>query len=119
MDNRTVVVIGGGPAGTCAAMALAKLGANVTVYEQKSQDKFVSEDGEPYAIVLEKRGLDALEEAGFLDVDFHGSEYASATTHVIPSHIIYTVNLRATIWCLSAVPSHLSPHRVRVTHMYG
>lgn len=57
-------------------MALAKLGANVTVYEQKSADKFVSEDGEPYAIVLEKRGLDALEDAGFLDVDFHGAEYA-------------------------------------------
>eukprot|EP00892_Ulva_mutabilis_P008911 jgi/Ulvmu1/6392/UM003_0020.1 len=75
MENRTVVVVGGGPAGTCAAMALAKLGANVTVYEQKSENKFVSEDGEPYAIVLEKRGLDALHGAGFLDVDFHGSEF--------------------------------------------
>lgn len=96
MDNRTVVVIGGGPAGTCAAMALAKLGANVTVYEQKSQDKFVSEDGEPYAIVLEKRGLDALEEAGFLDVDFHGSECASAITQAVPSQTMYQFILRAT-----------------------
>lgn len=80
-----MVVIGGGPAGTCAAMALAKLGANVTVYEQKHEDKFVSEDGEPYAIVLEKRGLSALEDAGFLDVDFHGSECASPLDPIKPA----------------------------------
>lgn len=75
-------------------MALAKLGANVTVYEQRSEETFVSEDGEPYAIVLEKRGLDALEDAGFLDVDFHGSECATiASRHAPtaqPSHCTFT-----------------------------
>ena len=72
-----MVVIGAGPAGTCAAMAMANAGASVVVYERRSEDTFVQDEGEPYAIVLEKRALDALLDAGFLDADFHGSTYAS------------------------------------------
>jgi flavin-dependent dehydrogenase len=76
MEEQSVVVVGAGPAGTCAAMALANAGASVTVYEKRSEDTFVQDEGEPYAIVLEKRALDALSDAGFLDADFHGSTCA-------------------------------------------
>lgn len=75
MEGQSVVVVGAGPAGTCAAMALANAGASVTVYERRCEDTFVQAEGEPYAIVLEKRALDALLDAGFLDADFHGSTY--------------------------------------------
>lgn len=76
LEGQSVVVVGAGPAGTCAAMALANAGASVTVYERRSEHTFVQVEGEPYAIVLEKRALDALADAGFLDADFHGSTYA-------------------------------------------
>lgn len=90
MEGRTVVVVGAGPAGSCAAMALANAGASVAVYEMRSEDTFVQDEGEPYAIVLEQRGLSALLNAGFLDADFHGSTYVSLSANLHAPNLSYT-----------------------------
>jgi 2-polyprenyl-6-methoxyphenol hydroxylase-like FAD-dependent oxidoreductase len=60
-----VLIIGAGPAGICAAMALANLGAKVTVCEMRPEETFMGTSKRSYVIILQDRGLDALEAAGF------------------------------------------------------
>lgn len=113
MEGQSVVVIGAGPAGTCAAMSLANAGASVVVYERRSESTFVEDEGEPYAIVLEKRALDALLDAGFLDADFHGSTYVSMLRNPQPK----TLEPRSaaqfhTLCCFKSHPSDSTFHVV-------
>ena len=65
MKGVKVVVVGAGPAGVCAAMALANLGASVTVCEARSEETFAGTSTRSYVIILQDRGLAALEAAGF------------------------------------------------------
>lgn len=68
LTGKKVVIVGAGPAGCCAAMALANLGASVTVCEQRSADTFAGTSKRSYVIILARRGLDALQRAGFTDL---------------------------------------------------
>lgn len=58
-------MVGAGPAGICAAMALANLGASVTVCEQRAEETFAGTSKRSYVIILQDRGLNALRDAGF------------------------------------------------------
>ncbi|ABW28381.1 FAD-dependent oxidoreductase [Acaryochloris marina] len=62
--NRTAVVVGGGPTGTLIALYLAQAGWHVSVYEQRSADAKASSNRRSFNIVLNRRGLKALEDAG-------------------------------------------------------
>ena len=71
MDDLTgtkVLIVGAGPAGICASMALANLGASVTVCEMRPEDTFTGTSKRSYVIILQDRGLNALEAAGFTNL---------------------------------------------------
>ncbi|KAL4439804.1 hypothetical protein ABPG75_002805 [Micractinium tetrahymenae] len=62
-----VVIIGGGPAGLCAAAALARQGCSVQVFERREHPDRIPSDAEDRAFVvgLNPRGRLALSKAGF------------------------------------------------------
>lgn len=62
--KKTAVVVGGGPTGTLIALYLAQAGWQVSVYEQRSIDAKASSNRRSFNIVLNRRGLKALEDAG-------------------------------------------------------
>jgi 2-polyprenyl-6-methoxyphenol hydroxylase-like FAD-dependent oxidoreductase len=64
LTGKKVLIVGAGPAGICAALRMAQIGAQVTVCEQRSQEEFAGTAKPSYIIVLQNRGLDALKKAG-------------------------------------------------------
>ncbi len=63
-QERRVVVVGGGPTGTLMALYLAKMDWQVSVYERRRAEPESSGSRRSYNIVLNDRGLRALEQAG-------------------------------------------------------
>jgi len=67
-DNGRVAIIGGGLAGSLLALALAKQGVGVDVYERRSDPRAAGEaGGRSINLGLSKRGIQALAEVGLLD----------------------------------------------------
>jgi len=62
--ERRVVVVGGGPTGTLVALYLAKMDWQVSVHERRRAEPESSGYRRSYNIVLNDRGLRALEQAG-------------------------------------------------------
>ena len=68
-----MVVVGAGPAGSCAAILLAKRGFDVEVFERRPQPKSDPIDlKRTYIIALSERGLKAMRAA---DVRMQGAKY--------------------------------------------
>src|SRR5688572_12688601 len=66
-DNASIVVIGGGPAGSAAARLLASWGHDVTVLARKSGDRGLGESLPPSCVALLARiGITDLDTPGFL-----------------------------------------------------
>lgn len=65
MSPRTVVVVGAGPAGLAAAIALTQRGHAVEVVEQRARDRFISDAGGAYELTATT--LEYLEALGALD----------------------------------------------------
>lgn len=63
--NRIAVVVGGGPTGALTALYLAQMGWQVSVYERRSAQTQASTHRRSFNIVLNNRGLKALEAIGF------------------------------------------------------
>lgn len=63
--NKRAIIVGGGPAGTLMALALAQMNWNVSVYERRdSYSQNDSTNRRSYNIVLFARGLKALQHVG-------------------------------------------------------
>lgn len=63
-EGRKVVIVGGGPTGTLAALYLAQMGWQVFVYERRSADFRVSSNRRSFNIILSRRGQKALKDIG-------------------------------------------------------
>lgn len=63
-ESRTAVVVGGGPTGSLIALYLAQMGWQVSVHERRSAETKVSSNRRSFNIVLNNRGLKALETIG-------------------------------------------------------
>ena len=83
LSGKKVVVVGAGPAGICAAMALANLGATVSVCEQRREDTFAGTSKRSYVIILQDRGLNALQDAGFTGLNNKDSRCVHAVGAVL------------------------------------
>src|SRR3990167_9785997 len=67
-DNGRVAIVGGGLAGSLLALALAKQGVGVDVYERRPDPRAAGEaGGRSVNLGLSKRGIQALAEGGLLD----------------------------------------------------
>src|SRR5580765_4732329 len=67
LDAR-VAIVGGGPAGSLLALALAQRGYGVDVYERRSDPRRqVTGSGRSINLGLSKRGMQALQMVGLLD----------------------------------------------------
>lgn len=67
-DNGRVAIVGGGLAGSLLALALAKKGVGVDVYERRPDPRKAGEaGGRSINLGLSKRGIQALAEVGLLD----------------------------------------------------
>jgi hypothetical protein len=66
-------------------MFVAKLGAQVTVCEQRSQEAFAGTSQKSYVIVLQKRGLDALKQAGISVQGTRENRYVPSNSGTIGS----------------------------------
>jgi kynurenine 3-monooxygenase len=66
--DRRVAIVGGGPAGSLLALALAQCGLDVELYERRSDPRRQSAGaGKSINLGLSKRGMQALEMVGLLD----------------------------------------------------
>lgn len=68
IGRNDVAIVGGGPAGSLLALALAQRGYDVDVYERRSDPrKQLTGDGRSINLGLSKRGIEALHMVGLLD----------------------------------------------------
>lgn len=63
-EQRTAIVVGGGPTGALTALYLAQMGWHVSVYERRSVIAETSSTRRSFNIVLNRRALNGLEEVG-------------------------------------------------------
>ena len=64
LNGKSVVIIGAGPAGALTSIHLASLGYEVDVYERRGASNKVETSARTYNVVLNGRGLDALDAGG-------------------------------------------------------
>src|SRR6185437_2730096 len=66
--NARVAIVGGGPAGSLLALALAQRGYGVDLYERRSDPRGqIADRGKSINLGLSKRGMQALQMVGLLD----------------------------------------------------
>lgn len=63
-EGRKVVIVGGGPTGALAALYLAQMGWQVSVYERRSAEFRASSNRRSFNIILSRRGRKALRAIG-------------------------------------------------------
>lgn len=64
VTSKNIAIVGAGPSGVLAGIALAKKGANVTVFEKRTREEAVGGNGRSFSLTLSSRGCKVLQEQG-------------------------------------------------------
>ena len=90
LNGKSVVVIGAGPAGALTSIHLASLGFEVDVYERRGASNKVATSARTYNVVLNRRGLDALEAGGITLDDELCVHLSGGVRHGVKSGAVFS-----------------------------
>ena len=91
--DKTVVIVGGGPSGACAAKAMSDRGYNVNLYEAYPHPKDLSKtSSKAYIIALGRRGQQGIQDSTGLDLTKFTEEGAVISTDMARHSYNYKKN---------------------------
>ena len=90
LNGKSVVIIGAGPAGALTSIHLASLGYEVDVYERRGASNKVETSARTYNVVLNGRGLDALDAGGIVLDDELCVHVSGGVRHGVKSGAVFS-----------------------------